>query len=284
MTAHSIGVRPLLAALVVTLCPATLHAQPASANPWTRVPAAPTSCYSGQDQYYEKASELYYAIEQDIYRQEEINQQVKERSQSIDPFEKMALMQQMMMDDPQKYAEMLRGNNESGQEIYDQTMANSAAKTAMKNELNTLHGRYKSATDKALAPAEAKFDALVKKVEAGGGSFSDGEGFDVPEWAMAEWRAILEEKNLAYTGTVCPQWFGPTGQYTAWLKRYKDHLVQKEIPLAEQGEALAASQYEMFGTPTASYKSTAKLVAVKDYVLHAHRDIFQKRWTAPQKL
>ncbi len=282
MTSHSIRVRHLLAALSVLLFPAVAAPANAPADPWARVPAAPTACYRSQDTHMEKSNAVFSALEDEIRQVSDANsstQQEESENQETDPFKMAEAMQNAMASDPAKAQAMMRASAPDAVHQDVETMNQYATeRESMRQELDTLHERYKAATAKALAPNDAKFDALVKKVESQGGSFGDGEGSYVPPWAMDEWAVILKEKNGIYTGTICPQWFGPSGQYTAWLKRYKDHYLQKELPAKTAFAARSNQALALTGRSTGA--STDTLEAVKDYVDKANR-VFQQRWRGP---
>jgi hypothetical protein len=282
MTSHPIGVLHSLAALMVLLFPAIAAAANAPADPWSRVPAAPTACYSSQDTHMDKSNAVFHALEEEIRQVSDANsnaQQEESENQETDPFKMAAAMQNAMASDPAKVQAMMKASAPDAVHQDVETMNQYATeREAMRQELDTLHERYKAATAKSLAPNDAKFDTLVKKVESQGGSFGGGEGSDVPDWAMAEWAVILKEKNAIYVGTICPQWFGPTGQYTAWLKRYKDHYVQKELPAKAAFAARSNQALALAGRSTGTSADT--LEAVKDYVDEASR-VFQQRWRGP---
>ncbi len=282
MRSHSVRARHWVAALAVLPYPFIAAAANAPADPWARVPAAPTACYETQDTYMEKAHAVYYALEAEIQRISDENsntRQEESENQETDPFKMAQAMTQAMLSDPSKAQQMMQAASPEAVQQELATMNQYATeRETMRQELDPLHKRYEAATAKALAPMDAKFDALIKKVESQGGSFDDGEGFSVPQWAMAEWATILEERNLVYTSTICPQWFGPTGQYTAWLKRYKDHYVQKELPAQKAYEERSAKVSAFSGRSQEA--STDVLEAVKDYVNQTDK-VYQKRWRGP---
>lgn len=92
--------------------------------------------------------------------------------------------------------------------------------------------------------------------------------------------AHIAKFNTAYRGTLCSQWFGPTGHYAVWLKRFRGHLVQKQIPAEQEKEAKQhRGRAEMLHEGKAP-ASGAPLDAVREYIEQANA-IFEKRESGP---
>jgi hypothetical protein len=256
----------LLAAVLATgLCAPLVYAQPA-ANPFAKVPALPTACYTKGETLYPKLEAAKAAVTADMERQDAINDKIAEDFNSIDPMEKAAKMQQWMMSNPQEAMKYMQGVQAAGTAESQAEVAEDA-KTAAKfdAEQKSLLTRYEAALIKAYAPADARFDVLAKKVVAEQGcGFGDGE-CGVPPWAQAEYEVIQREKDAAYVAT-CPQWWGATGQITAYMKRYKDWLTQKHVPYLESLEVHVTNQYAIMNTPAASYRSIEPYKAANKYI------------------
>jgi hypothetical protein len=95
----------LLAATCAGLvCAASLNAEPAATSPWTKVPALPTACYYNGDPVVEKLQAAYDSISADHQRQNDINAQIRDDFNNVDPMEMARRMQENMMKDPQNAA------------------------------------------------------------------------------------------------------------------------------------------------------------------------------------
>ena len=75
--------------------------RPTAADPWSRVPAFPTSCYSNDD-FGDKLTKALDAITVDLARQTKINEDIKAKFDAMDMSEKARRMQAFMMKDPQQ--------------------------------------------------------------------------------------------------------------------------------------------------------------------------------------
>ena len=76
-------------------------AQGATADPWSRVPALPTSCYNDDD--FESRMNAAATINNaEWMRQTDVNNRVKAKLDSIDMGERMQRMQAFMVQNPQQ--------------------------------------------------------------------------------------------------------------------------------------------------------------------------------------
>ena len=55
------------------------------------------------------------------------------------------------------------------------------------------------------------------------------------------------------------------------MQRYKDWLGQERVPHYEKYDESRTASYAMMNTPTASYKSTATMEALEDYLTREYR-------------
>jgi hypothetical protein len=170
----------------------------------------------------------------------------------------------------------MQASQSASTDLQPAVQADAAAAAEFATEQKEMIPRYKAALKQAFAPADAKYDALAKKVvDDQGCGFGDGE-CGIPDWAKVEYNAIQKQKDAAYVAT-CPQWWGANGQVTAYMKRYKDWLVQKHIPLQQSRDAPLLSQYAIMNTPSASYRSTEPYKGAHEYmnaafVFYQHRE------------
>lgn len=226
----------------------------APADPWSKVPALPTGCYSAQDDFATKNEIAIETLKAETVTQEEVNQKIADQlteQNNQDPMKMAAAMQEAMMKDPQnamKYMEMMGATTDPAS-LQAESAQYVAREQQLKEEERTLLNRYTAAFDKALAPARAQLAQFNEKER------------QLP----AENHAIQREADRAYQA-MCGPWFGATGPMQAYLKKYKDYLVQERIPADEKSDAQKLMQYKMVGIAADAYRSTAKHKAALEYL------------------
>lgn len=257
--------RLLAAVFAASLCSQLADAQPAP-NPFTKVPAFPTACYTEGETFWTKLEAAEAAVTADSERQSAVNAKIEEDFNSIDPMEKAAKMQQWMMSNPQEAMAYMQGVQATGSAESQAAVSDDGAQSQKFDaERKTLMANYQAAMKKLQTPMDAKFAALSKRVVAEQGcGFGDGE-CGVPAWAQAEYNVIQRERDAAYTA-ACPGWWGATGQVATHMKRYKDWLTQKHVPYLESLEVHRTNQYAIMNTPAASYRSIEPYKAADKYM------------------
>ena len=270
-----------MAAGACVIVASSLYAQPAT-SPWAKAPALPTACYASQEKEdsYKKMEEALAAVQADHARQKEINDKIRESSQSIDPMELARRMQENLMKDPQNAAKYMQGIQSLGQSVQADQQATSEKVKQLAAEEQALIERYKADLVKSQAPGNARWDALKKKLGIAPDSRGPGES-GVPDWAWKEWEIILREWDRAYQST-CAQWWNAAGPMHAHMKRYRDYLVQERVPHYQKHiDEPALKNYQMMNVPSKGYRSVAEFVAVEDYIKRAGR-IFSQRADRPR--
>lgn len=260
---------------------ASLYAQPA-ASPWTKVPSLPTACYVSQerDDFYKTLEAALAAVQADHYKQNEINDKIRESAQSVDPMEMARRMQENLMKDPQKAMQYMQGAQNLGLGVQADQQVTFEKEKRLAAEEKALIERYKTALAKSHAPGNARWDALKKKLRIAPDSRSPGE-MGVPDWAWKEWDAILREWDRGYQAT-CAQWWSAAGPMHAHMKHYRDFLVQERIPYHQKVvDEPTLKNYEMTNVSSKGYRSVAEFVAVEDYIKSAGR-IFSQRMDRPR--
>jgi hypothetical protein len=258
-----------LAVLAQAACAANV---PAAADPWSRVPAFPTTCYLNGDPVYSKFDPAIEAVDADIARQKEINASIRQRQSSAsraDPMEMARRMQEKMMADPQNAMKYMRGQQALGQQTSAAVVPASDRKKQMDAEAEAVNQRFKAALRTASGPGNDRWTALKKKLGIAMDSSTPGE-MGVPAWAWTEWHAINREWDRAYRAT-CPAFFGAGGEAHAFMQKYRAYLVQERIPFEEKFDQGNVAAYAMFDTPAASYRSLATLNAVRDHIAMAQK-------------
>jgi len=264
MTTHAVGGRLLLIGLLILARSAAIAAPAGEEDPWARVPAFPTSCYSEGDPSNEKLAAAEEALSTDIENQKQINDELKNEISSIDPMELASRQQQYMMEHPQEAMALMQRNQQLGQDYSDAQLKSGERRTALDQELEDLDAQYKAALDKAFDPLRAKakdLDARAQKDLVLLGEI----GYGYAPWAVKEWNELVVQGNAAYE-RVCAEWWAAPGPYHAWLERYREHLVEG-IPINEEADLVGAGfMVQLVGTPERPFKSTATLVAVEEYM------------------
>jgi len=273
----------LTAAATGLACAQALAAPPAAASdPWTKMPALPTACYTSQDQYFEQNEAALAAVQNDHYKQNDINSAIRQKftdAQNADPMAMVQRMQQAMLDDPQNAQKYMEQMMQQGQAVQTELPAQMERKRQIEAEGEAVIKQYQAALAKAHGPGNARWTALKKKMGIAMDSPGPGE-LGVPDWAWAEWAVILREWDQGYQAN-CAQWWSVTGPIQGFLKRYKTFLVQERIPYETKNfDDPWLQQYQMMGVSTAGYRTTTDYEAVEDYLKMA-RSLFGERRLRP---
>lgn len=273
--------RVLVAMLAAFSCTAVVHAETAAPDPFAKVPPLPTACYSQGETFYPKLDAAKEAVLADQYAQEAVNTQIREQFQSGDPMEKAARMQQWMMDNPEEAMAYMQGIQTAGEVEPAKAKADQMAEAKFETDRKALITNYQAAMKTLNAPMDAKFAAYDQRLVAiHGCGWYDGEcgAGNSPE-EQAEYNAIQKERDTAYAA-ACPGWWGPTGQFTTHMKRYKDWLTQQHVPYMVSLEVHLTNQYKIFNTPAASHRSIEPYRAASRYINAAY-PIYQMRHEKP---
>lgn len=235
-----------------------------SADPWARAVALPTACYQSQDQFAAKAQTAAESLSADISKQEAINSSKSgQMSNDTDPFALAQRMQEMMMKDPQAAMKLMQGMGATDPAAQQaEMMAQNEKRTKWEADEKALRSRFQAARKQAFAPLEAQQAALDKKYE---------NATESTTAMVAEYEAVTRNHDRIYATTLCPQWFGATGQFTTFVKRYKDYLVTDRIPADEKLDSQKVAATTLMGNSASGFKSVAALHGVEDYLKLAER-------------
>jgi len=275
----------LTAGAAALACAQALAATPpAATGPWAQVPALPTACFSSQDQWSDHNNAAIEAVQQKLYAQQEANTAVEQASNkalSENPMAMAQAVQQAMMDDPANAQKMIEKMTQTGQQAQTEVPAQSEKEKQIEAESKALLKQYDSALHTAMGPAEARWNGFQKKmgweVEPGFAMMPD------PSWPQAawqEWAAVQKVRDAAYTAT-CAQWWSATGGFQAYMKRYKDYLVQERIPFEKKMiDEPKLTNFKMLNVPADGYHSTAEIKASIDYMKRAS-SVYGQRMADP---
>lgn len=270
----------VLLAVLAAVWSGASSAPPGASAPWTRVPEFPSGCYGDLDDFREKITAAQDALALEIANQERVNDKLKDKVNSIDPMELANLQQQYMMEHPDEAMKLMQRNQQLGEDFADAELRNEGNWKKLLAELDTLRARYKADLDKELGPIDAKFKDLDARAQKD--LVAVGETWAYAPWAIKEWNELTVQANRGYE-RVCAEWWAASGPFHGWLEKYREHLVRDQVPRREEADAVGAGfMVQIVGTPTESFKSTATLVAVKEYAEQA-LGVFALRRNAPGK-
>jgi len=246
-------------------------AQTAAPDPWTRVPAAPTSYYSDDD-FVDRVSEVSVALNTDIDKQEKLNAEIKKSFDAMDGMQKAERMQAYMMKNPQEAMKMMQAMQAAGNTLTAGVSSANTNNTKLEQELATHKTNLSAALDKTLKPLQARQEEMIKtrtqpKGEAGM-QFKSGAD-------LAQFTALVQQENAEYE-KVCASFFGPKGALTTWLASYKENVAKNMIAAGESSDSVMMAQIAIMDTPTGGYRSTAGLEGVRDYLAKL-REVYSVR-------
>lgn len=289
----------IVCALTLAVQPAAAQAKPATpakpvtqtrpaqpAGPWAKVPALPTACYSTQDQWSEQNTAAFDTVQQAHYAQDGINDGIRQAATdkySEDPMALAARMQQQMMEDPANALKIMEERNQQQQKAQAVTPELLERERQIEAESKALMKQYQAAFTKAIAPNDARRAAISKRL-GGSGLVSwawvrTGDPGD-PAWVEPERIALMRAWDQAYVST-CAQWWTATGPFHAYMKRYKDFLLQERIPYEKEfGDKATLEHYKTMDVATTGWRTTTDFEAALDYMSMA-RSFFDQRDVYP---
>jgi hypothetical protein len=259
----------LTAALAGLACATSFAATPATdAGPWAKVPALPTACYQSQDQWQAQSDAALAAVQQDHEEQKAANTAVDQKFNEVMNANPMAMaqaMQQAMMSDPQNAQKFMERLMQQGEQAQTEIPEQSQKDAQFKAESQTLIKQYHAALESAFGPGDARWNALKKKGGYPPDAIGPGE-MGVPDWIWAEWDVILKDWKAGYEAN-CAKWWSATGPMHAYLKRYKNYLVNERIPSEKKLiDEPRLEQYRILDVPTAGWRTTSDYDATENYI------------------
>lgn len=259
------------------------------ADPWTLVPPFPTGCYGEQDDFNEVVDKRIETLTAEIEQQDNRNEEIKgptlstDSSGAVDPWAMQRQMMENMQKNPQAAMQTSQAADESLQPTREAEAAQEAKDRAQKEKLAKLIARYeaefKAATKTNLVFltdgwSEGRTQPLGDGVSPGGGStmYTLIRGTPTTQEQLLAYSRKIDQ---VYVTQVCPQWW-KTGSFHTWFADYRAFLVA-DLPRQERVEATQNAPLKMQGVNLDAYHSTAKMKAVKKYLLAIH-ETFGKRW------
>lgn len=231
-------------------------------DPWTKVPAVPTSCFRDDD-FDARLNALTQELIADAERQQAVNTKVMERFNAMDPMERMRRMQEAMMKDPQAAARMIEASSNAGTSASTTAVDGTAALERLERVLEGHHKALDAAIDEALKPLYSQEQALIKsKTQLVGEA-------KVPQFTTAaghaEYVALIGQQNAA-TERACAPYFGSQGRFQAWLGQLRLEVLNPQVASAAASDAAMMAQVAMIETPDGRYQSIAPIEAAREHV------------------
>ena len=269
MTRHAGAARAALLGLSLTLLPALLTAQgraPAAARAtgaWARIPAFPTGCYSGADDFGARLASGIEATKADRESHAERKEALRAKLGAIPPMEVAQRMQAYMMKNPD---EALAASQAS----HSTNTAASAARMQdggdyyKAQEFKPFAPNFQEALAAAIAPSDAAIAAHIDAKATWDAHHFFFE-FAVPA-DEARLLALVAQKNAAYE-RLCGAWLVGSGTIPAWMRTYRGYLTDELVPTLEAADRANMAQLRMvLGDEMGEYSSREALDAVLDYL------------------
>jgi hypothetical protein len=259
MSMHGRG-RSAAAAGVISLVFWAASAAQTAADPWKKVPTAPTSCYpdDGFEGLLAKASA---DVEAEITRQGKLNAEIQKAFDAMDMGEKARRMQAFMMKNPQEGMRMLLAQREAATSIGSSMGAANADGERLDQEFARYKAKFSGAVESALKPIKAKQAEMYKTRTRP----AEAEREWLTPADKAQYGALIQQENAEYE-KVCATYFAASGLFPVWLKNYRTKVIEPGIAAAETSEAAVVLQMKIMDTPTGGYRPTAPLEGVRDYL------------------
>lgn len=239
-----------LAALLALLL--LLGSDLSAQDPWARIPALPTACYSAEDTDAGAWATVSDQLAAERNRRRESNKKLTDQIFALEP----AVLQQRMMaavqKNPAQAQEIMAAVQQQGtQESLDEREATGREGNALEKRREMLLQAYNSELDAATAPLSAR----MKKHTVGKGQTAEDTRI-VNESAA--------EINRKYETEHCPRMWRQDAP--ALMAEYKKFLVETQIPKAAASEASTKRMLELFGVPNREYQPTSEIDGVMAYL------------------
>lgn len=248
-------------------------AQSATADPWAGVPTlpvSPTGCFV-DDGFGERINSAIERNANELRRQTEVNDGVKNKVNAIDMGEVMQRMQAFMAKNPQRAQEAIQAMQSMATGAKPALQASSGDNEELAQQLKTHAAAFDAAVKRVHAPIERQIEELKKAK----GKPVEGSGIAMAAPDAARYKALTAQLNTEYE-QICAAWWGPTGTFTNWFKSYKTYVLTDIVAPTQKLDDSLLMQFNMLNVPSTGFKSTGPLVGVRDYQLKA-RELYALR-------
>jgi len=261
MTMGTLGRLSTALALSLLALPGVALAQGASADPWSQVPALPTTYYRDFD-FETRVNAAQQRNNAELTRQADLNTSIKARFDTMDQGEKMQRMQEFMMKNPQQAMQVMQAMQAGAGAVTAPVTASQGDLERLERELATLTTDFQAAVKGARDPVQRAIDELVKTK---GKACGEGDCVSLPAADVPRYKALYGQLNTDYE-RICGAWWGPSGSFTRWLGNYKQYLLNDVVAPGVKADSLVLQQMAMMGVPGTGFRSTAPISAVSNYL------------------
>jgi hypothetical protein len=256
--------RVFLLAIAAMGSASALAAQTPAPDPWKKVPAPPTTYFADMD-FSRKLGDVYTEVGDEKTKQDEINIDIEAKYGQLDMMEISRRMQAFMAKDPQKAMKMMQAQTAAASAIKSDIQSGDEAKSERNAEFEKLSAAFKAEMEAAAKPFRTKREEIRKTgtvpvIEHGSASWA----FKTKE-AEAAYNEQIDKENAEISARSVA-WFGPSGKFTAWLASYRATVLDPNARAEEANDEIKSAQMAIMETPTAAYRSTAQMTAVREYL------------------
>lgn len=256
--------RNIGAVVVMMLGSATSAASQSAPNPWNKVPSAPTTYFADRD-FSRRLQDISVEIGDAKSKQEEINNDIEAKYGKLDMQEIMQRMQAFMAKDPQKAMKMMQAQQAAATQIRSDVLSGDEAKTERNSEFEKLSAAFKAEMEAAAKPFRAQREEIKKTGTVTVIEHGTSPWYFKTKAAEAAYNEQVDKENAEISARSVA-WFGPGGKFTAWLASYRATVLDPNARAEEANDEIKSAQMAIMETPTAAYRSTALLKAVREYL------------------
>jgi hypothetical protein len=239
----------------------------APADPWTRMPAAPTSCF-GQDDFNDRLATYQEQMNAERQAQDTLNAQITEQYTNMDGLERARRLQAFMMRNPQAAMAMMQNVQSAGTQAQADGSTYVAQSLALQQQLTTHIANFRAAVDAAVKPVQARQQAHL---DASGYS----EITPLSPAAAMQYAALVGQENAAYEA-ACAPFFRAGGTFPTWFANYRTNAILPQIAGEQAAQAGMAIQFAIMDSPAGGWRSTAAYNLINDFVLQL-RNVYNLR-------
>ena len=233
-------------------------------DPWSQVPALPSSCYEESDGFIARLDTTTEALAAEEARQSEINAAIDGELRNMDMAEQQQRMMDFMMEHPEQAQEYMQAQSQQAQTVLDVVTNMSEERVQLHTESSELVTRYDAELAESLAPSRARYQDWVDRFWEENAPESEGQ-------------QRVAEINVAYE-EFCATWW-KQGPFHEHFTRLRQAFIN-DVTQTDGAVPAMLRNHEMMGVSTEGYRSTQGIRAAQEY-LRQVRLIFTKRWGGP---
>jgi hypothetical protein len=256
---------------------ALLFACPAGAefieDPWSIVPAVPTTCYREQDNFATEVEAAIATLRESSTTQAALSKGISDQlgaAADVDPFALAQRMQEYMMTNPEEGMKMLQSMQTMGQSIGADISQENERRVELTTALDDLRSQYRNEYAAMRAPIDARLDAMLTKIEGHEAYYDEAATKLLPEYNR--------QASAAYE-QLCGKWWQGR-RFAAPLEEYRSFLVDEYTPRLDETSEQTRQQLDIQGIDTSEYRSTASMDAAIEY-LEKLQQIYAERLEKP---